>query len=395
MNIIKKNNITIFKSGIDTLVISLMIEWKHYDLFSFLAEKKIMAQMCSGEFPIELIPDNEIKPWKANIQPNGAMGYEWLIIGHDYVLKVGKWQEQLKRPHVVIEIRSETLWTHGAENAINHICGILEGLGAIILSVKMSRVDLCLDFLMNEKDWHRDLIDYIVSRAKEIKTHTSERKLSGFAIGSGDIQARIYDKALEIRQKSSKTWMFEIWGIKDVPRGSRVIRLEFQMRREFLKEVKVDNPDDLILKIRDLWLYCVDHWLKFQDRPGKHHTQRRNMFWWDEIRKGFQDFHIGAGLVREKAVNMDKNKRYKAAAGNIIAWKSIDMDSKGEEIKEIDFRQCLKDFCNSELSLEIKKEKVKEKIIEKMAKYHRVEKKEDMLYGKLKYKVMEEKEAPF
>jgi len=31
--------------------------------------------------------------------------------------------------------------------------------------------------------------------------------------------------------------MFDIWGLKEVPEGKKIIRIEFQMRREVLKQL--------------------------------------------------------------------------------------------------------------------------------------------------------------
>jgi hypothetical protein len=53
--------------------------------------------------------------------------------------------------------------------------------------------------------------------------------------------ARLYDKVIEIETKSKKTWMYGIWKMEGPPKNGRVIRVEFQLRREVLRQLAIDT----------------------------------------------------------------------------------------------------------------------------------------------------------
>jgi hypothetical protein len=39
--------------------------------------------------------------------------------------------------------------------------------------------------------------------------------------------------------------MYDIWKLEDIPKDKKVIRVEFQLRRQAIKEVGIDTIDDL------------------------------------------------------------------------------------------------------------------------------------------------------
>ena len=57
----------------------------------------------------------------------------------------------------------------------------------------------------------------------------------------------------EIRDQSHKYWMYDLWNIKkgSVGPDKRVVRVEFQIRREVIKDLGIDTPKNLFEKIDD------------------------------------------------------------------------------------------------------------------------------------------------
>ena len=184
---------------------------------------------------------------------------------------------------MIAEIRSETLWHMGAERAVDRILTLLRHESGhqldhpTIKAVKVSRVDFCLDLLLPAGFWSLALLDNLVCRAKDVRPYLKSGTLTGIGIGSGPLSARLYDKPLEIRTKSKKDWMFDIWKLPEVPEGFQVIRVEFEIHREVIKQLGIEGPEELFLLQRNAWSYCTQSWLKFQDRPGTHHTQRETL----------------------------------------------------------------------------------------------------------------------
>jgi hypothetical protein len=241
-------------NGIDTLILSFNGEWKNLEWFSYFAELKKKSQEESINIPGMIKVETE---WDFHMMPNGSKGFEWLLISNDFALKIGKWATSKTRPNIMAEIRSEMLWRLGAEESCSFISNMISEMGFEISIIKPSRVDLCIDVLFPKPAWNKDLIDYAVTKAFERVFYMQKaHRLKGISIGKGDIIARMYDKELEIKQQSNKIWMFAIWGIP-IPKNKVMLRIEFQMRREILKEVKANTLTDLFEKQPNIWAYCT------------------------------------------------------------------------------------------------------------------------------------------
>ena len=68
--------------------------------------------------------------------------------------------------------------------------------------------------------------------------------------------ARIYDKTEEVRKKGSDWWP-EIWGEAFQP-DKRVLRVEFQLRREAIRELGMSSPDEVLNGLPGVWAYLTD-----------------------------------------------------------------------------------------------------------------------------------------
>jgi hypothetical protein len=215
-------------------------------------------------------------------------------------------------------------------------------------------------------------MEYAVTRASDFAPYYRFKKLTGIRIGKGVISARLYDKPLEIQQQSRKVWMFDIWGLNEVPEGKKIIRIEFQLRREVLRDLKIKNIDDLFQKIDGAWAYCTKSWLKFQDRPGLHHTQRTTFDWYEEIQNGFAGVQGAEPLVREKAVRIDKQRLVQQANGLIIAIHAIDQEEKNADLNAtVNINDCVISYVEELNKHHLSPSEIQEKVTRKRAKYHR------------------------
>ena len=100
----------LLSSGLDTLVLALNVDWKSTALFEKLRENKAKAKEMEKELPVILRGKENDEKWIFIIRPYGVRGYEWLLIGKEFTLRIGNWMESMMRPSVMVEIGSETLW---------------------------------------------------------------------------------------------------------------------------------------------------------------------------------------------------------------------------------------------------------------------------------------------
>lgn len=319
-------DITVLLSGIDSLNLAIDIVWLAPGFLDTL--RPLLEQAKESKEPVPyLLPEADGQgtiPFM--VQPHGKRGYTWLLLGADYSLRIMDWVAPRSRPSIMAELRSELLWRLGPVEAAQRLLAALEAQGGLLLKVKPSRVDLCMDVLAPANDWTADLRGNVASQATKSAAHYVHDELTGITFGKGEVSARLYDKAREIREASGKTWFHDLWRLHEVPEDQRVIRIEFQLRREALRELGMNDLGALFRGIEHLWAYCTGKWLKFQDRPGLHHTQRRVLPWWRTVQDSFLGIGCGEPLIRAKAIESDKRRLRQQVTGLCSSLIALDHD---------------------------------------------------------------------
>lgn len=197
-----------------------------------------------------------------------------------YVLQDGALRIALSKPESVAmplayaQLSSESLTFSDVETLEADLRFVINSIGNVIDEPKNSRVDLCIDFITTEP--LEGINDYAwVSRAHLINRYSNKRNFSGWVIGSGGaMSARLYDKTLEI-QKSKKDYLRDIWRSEGWDEKQTVWRLEFQFRREVLKQLNVLSVHDLLANLKNLWEYATHEWLRLTIPNTNDETQTR------------------------------------------------------------------------------------------------------------------------
>jgi len=310
-------------SGVDSLYITTDVFWRNDSFFESLSALKAEAAAKRCEMPSLL--KGEGFEWAFRVKGHGAEGYEWLLTSAEYEVKIGKWMTPRSRPSISIQIHSQTLWLYGVVEAIDRILTLLTCAGAMVKETKASRIDVCVDILLPRSLWNRGLEDHIVCFAEKISCHGKREKFSGISIGQGGVfSARLYDKDREIRQKSKKFWMFDIWQLQSVPEECRVVRVEFQLRREAIVELGMNSIWSFTNHPRNVWAYCSRVWLKFQDQPDLHHTQQSTMPFWKTVQNGFLGGQEEQPMLRAKMVNVKRKQISQQLMGQLTSLIALD-----------------------------------------------------------------------
>jgi len=135
----------ILVSGIDSLYLSMQVSWSNDGLFEYLEYMKKCAVDEEEDIPI-IFKNKDNDEYGFSVKPHGTNGYEWLLIGKEYSLKIGNWLNPIQRPSIMAEVRSEVLWRMGLIDSVDHIVGMIENQNSMVDNIKLSRVDICLDF---------------------------------------------------------------------------------------------------------------------------------------------------------------------------------------------------------------------------------------------------------
>lgn len=361
--------------GIDSLVVTINLRWKNGTAtpFAKLAELKQRAKVAAEDEPTMVSLGADGACMHMAVKRHGISGYEWLLVGSELTISLGNWIEPKQRPSAVVTFRAEALWMYGASAMVELVQRMFRGMGAQVIEMKVSRIDLCADILIPECAWHKDLDEHFVTRAKKDASYRSSRCLSGFTIGSGDVMARIYDKPREIREKSGKHWMFDIWGLPEVPEWHMIVRVEYQLRRTALKQLGIDSWDDVISKLGQLWAYCTDKWLRLVEDPELHHTQQHTLPWWLCVQNGLTDVQPGSPLVRTPAMKADAKQLGAQSIGTLASIIALRMsDEKWAAGSTLDRRSFLRNALDEAVrGAGIDEREFTRRVNRKRAKYQR------------------------
>jgi len=298
--------VRVVASGIDTLVIGFPIKgYVDVNDFEALTEAKNRAgerQFDKKGYGVEWFGT------EFNMAARGAMGYEWVIRNADVTVCIAREARGGSIiPEVYVTFSSQNLWTNGLDGAVMVFKSWLSRWAAIS-GTKISRADLCLDVAMPFPVI--DIKSEIVSRARKkrrinepvkIEHHVECRRDTGYRFGSGDLIGRLYDKTNEIKV-SQKEWMKEVWRAEGWDGETPVVRYEFQCRRNFLKEMSVDNFEDLKERLADIWRYCTHDWLRVCDQGANTNQSRwKSKGYWTLIQQSFSLFGQAYGVLRMKS----------------------------------------------------------------------------------------------
>jgi hypothetical protein len=297
----------VLAQGVDTLVLAIDLEWRSDVFFELLSELKIEAKAGEGSATGKL-ETGEGGQWLFNVRPNGAEGYEWLLSSKALNMSIGNWSEPKQRPSAMVTIASETLWAHGVAGSVAWVKLLLSAAEADVIRIKVSRLDVCADMLMPSEVWREELRHHFITKATKVDPHFDRKRLTGFNIGRNKIAARLYDKPLEIEQQSKKYWMYEIWGLKSVPEGHCIIRMEYQIRREGLKEFGINLIGELDANLPGLWSVLTQKWLRLVDDTSKHHTHQKLLPFWEVVQTAVPGAQEACQLVREEAIRADDDQ---------------------------------------------------------------------------------------
>ncbi|MGV3590886.1 MAG: replication initiation factor [Gammaproteobacteria bacterium] len=248
---------TILRTGIDTLYLSYQ-----GDLFS---EQAIRLSRCkelaqSSDPQTAALAQMELGSHLFEVADKGRGIYPYVLRDAWYQLQVSKQFAQHK-PLVFALISSGLLTTKSLPFILDDLSECVGSLGQVHDEPNLGRLDLCCDFVtgfpmseIRESQW--------LTRARHIDRHEESKQFTGFSIGrGGEISARLYNKTIEMR-KNPRPYLEALWREAGWNEWDEVWRLEFQFRREALKEFGALNVSHLDDALAGLWRYASTEWLR-------------------------------------------------------------------------------------------------------------------------------------
>lgn len=222
--------------------------------------------------------------------------WRYLLRSNDVEVKIGTGK---KTGYVAkVRVAASYLWSwQDVEQVITDADILIAGIFDQELAAQLSEVHLCADvsYDFSKANWQDGFIrrcGFTPHFDKEMqfvessddgadadhligpdKVHMRYRPITGYSFGThaSAISAVIYNKSLYIRTKEKDSVYFhDIWKPNGWDGSSEVWRVELRLKRDFLRDVKIDGlchgiDDPYLLPdlLEPLWLYCTIHWLRY------------------------------------------------------------------------------------------------------------------------------------
>ena len=243
----ENKNFEILIQGFDTVQCAYSMEQRRKGGINYqsLREKKESIRELRNKEPVAV----KIGRQDFLLHPYGtASGYPILISNEDFKIEMG----EFNNPNFFVTFRSQALWRESAFELHDKFIDWAKSVGYEPLgSESLSRIDYCFDYNLCEIDFNEDCF---VSRSSKDSKHREDGKVQTLTFGKGDVVLRVYDKVAEIKQQSDKAWFYELWGglIEDV------WRIEWQVRKEILRDHGIKTFNDLYNRLGDLLKYLSE-----------------------------------------------------------------------------------------------------------------------------------------
>lgn len=358
-------------AGIDTLELGFCVDkyllgesqWndlaaaKESSRSSDFDNKLAAIELCGHEFLVNRV---------------GAQRYGYILRNDDITLKINEnAQGGIHFPEIQAALHSGYLWRNGWESAIGNIEEWMARLADIGM-VKVSRADLTADIKAPMPVLSTDLKE-IVTRAKnkaffghgqfDVGRFYTGLQRSGYRFGSSNLMCRMYDKVAE-SYKSKKTWFEELWAKQGWQRGDAVTRVEFQLRRPFLRQMQTNSPGDLIAQAPDLWRYLTEEWLTLRVPGSDSHRDRWELLeLWQVVQGAGRQFGELTGVTRMRQMRPtfeSLRRQYRGLAVSIVAMSMASLGGEATWLPKQQIISMTKDMLRDpEFDMEAKRRKAK------------------------------------
>ena len=267
------------------------------------------------------------------VKDKGAGMFPFVLDDNAYRIQFSKPSKKL--PMAYVKVSAEYLAYKGPRPVQEELETLLAVFGELTGRNMVSRIDLAADFMSPciMDSWHRSAW---VTRAVEIHSYAKDQEFTGWTVGMGGvIAARLYNKTKELKH-SGKSWAAELWRPAGWEPGQAVWRLEFEMKRDYLKERDLSSLESVLVNLNGLWRYATTEWLRLTEPNPNDATRAR---WpthslWTALAS--VDWETTGGVLLKRFTNArlpDEKRLYSTVFGSLASYMAIhQLDDKNAGI---------------------------------------------------------------
>ena len=361
--------------GVDTLILNVRYSDTFFEPVKQELDEKLQRELDYLQASARQDENAVATDWSFNdavlfVEPHGAgKQWRWLLTCRWLTLVVsrGKFNDVIAQ----VRFSSEFLWScKYTGDALYKVHTFLMSLFGELIHLQVSEVHLCTD--VTGYDFAQ--VDYenaFVTRVRKNQAIYSSTGVDGvsldnhvvstlaFSNHASPISCTMYNKTREIKQKSNKTWFYDLWrtGV-DAPNGGKwdgesdVWRVEFRFKRDFLHSlsVPIEQAYDLLGQFKPLWDYAAgrveggddglpDGWLRYVLPDGDDSNRSR---WsvhpaWSVVQSAFSiDLEPDlAAIVRQRVREKNVERGIASTIGYITtlaAWHGGELVSSESDL---------------------------------------------------------------
>lgn len=290
-------------SGYDTLHVGYQLERLSIDKgeWSYLEKNKLECQESKDltDVPVRF----KGRDW--NLSRNGHHNWRYILFNDDIRLYLARNLDPNRSyPEIYTHFNAQYLWRG---NWFKQVSSFEDWLYTYVKAcdVKVSRADPCQDYLVQLPAI--GTTTDIVTRARKKRfyaehsnSYMNGRKPTGYEIGGRNLLCRIYNKSDEILN-TGHDWFKDLWS-QSLGRGllgnESVTRVEFQLRREIIKQMQVSSVESLRDQSADIWKYMTK-WLRLIPSSGnRQYSRRKPTQFWHEVQQNHSTYGSCTGVTR-------------------------------------------------------------------------------------------------
>lgn len=322
--------------GVDSLEFKVLVEKVSQEFKEIINDLKEIAYNDKVEKEIVL------KNRQFNLSFVTSKHYRLILRSEDFVISLMN-NFSNSSYNIKVKLNSKFLWSRGYLNAYEEAIYFIENLIGTSISKEdqvLTSLDFCFDsdeirFVDSDK---RTFVTKALLVDKHYDKQSKSSELTGYDIGNrkGNLFLRIYNKSFEL-EKSKKYWFKDIWKSKDWKENedNDVWRVEFQIRKKVLNELRVFTIEDFVNKEKEIWKYLTNDWFKIKSRRNKNNYNSKVKRKWKKVQKSV-DLETKEIIIRKPYRSGDVNSHLNQIFGNITSYAAIKNNLNEEEIlKEV------------------------------------------------------------
>ena len=360
--------------GVDTLILNVRYSDSSFSPIKQELDEKLQRELDYLQASARLDENAVASDWSFNgallfMEPHGAgKQWRWLLTCRwlSLVVSRGKFNDVIAQ----VRFSSEFLWSRKyTGDALYEVHVFLAFIFGEYIHLQVSEIHLCADvtgYDFAQSDYEHAFVSrvrknqalYEVGVDRVALEHRRVSMLT-FSSHAAPLSCVVYNKTLEIKQKSGKTWFYDLWrtGVAGPNGGawdgeSDVWRVEFRFKRDFLHNLSspIEHAYDVLGQFKPLWDYAAgrveggddglpDGWLRYVLPDGDDTNRSR---WpvhpaWNVVQSAFSlDLEPNlAAIVRERIREKNIERGIASTLGylsTLAAWHGDELVSSESDL---------------------------------------------------------------